>query len=385
MSSLDPGLGGYPLSVSDGRPSDRVLKLSVRLLLFFLEPLSIAYWATVTIRGHLYAKGSLKSYRPPCKAICVGNLTTGGSGKTPAVILVCQLLLEMGKKPAVISRGYGRSSRAVEVLGPSDSPAPRSIDVLRRFGDEVLLINSRLPEVPIVVSGDRAGAARAAAQRFSPDVLVMDDGFGHLRLQRDLNILMFDARHPFGNRRLLPCGTLREPVSAIERAGIAILSRSDRCDPDSLTALEAELHKHNERIVVFRSAHRPKDLERLSDGCRLELPYISGKRVLAFCGIARPHSFFSSLSELGAHVTPLPYPDHHTYSPRELEALLRQLDSGSHDLLVTTEKDVPRLVHIPPEAAEKIFLLRIELTLSDAEGVASAREMLRDEIAGRIG
>ena len=374
MARLDPGLG--TATGSADRKQDRFLDLCAATLLALLEPFSIVYGAAVATRMALYRRGTLKTYRPPCPTVCVGNITTGGAGKTPAVVLVCQLLQQMGKQVLVLSRGYRRSERSMQVLAPGDLHCLEPRAALNRFGDEVLTLAAHLEDVPIIVSADRAAAAKRACESLAPDVLVMDDGFGHLRLQRDLDILMFDAKYPFANRRLLPCGTLREPLWAIERAKVAIISRADQCEPDELAATEEAIRRYNPDMTVLHSVHRPAGLRRISDSEAFDLEHLRGKSVLAFCGIARPESFFSTLSALGASVTGVPFPDHHAYTRAEIASLLSQRQSGRFDLLVTTDKDAPRLAGLLPQNAPEVFALKIQLALIGQGHVEELRDAL---------
>ncbi|MBN2208538.1 MAG: tetraacyldisaccharide 4'-kinase [Candidatus Coatesbacteria bacterium] len=400
VAQLDPGLGpatgaadrivgaalAPPLTGENGhdkrfpydRRQGRIVDLCAAILLASLEPVAVAYGAAVGLRTALYKKGRLKSYRPPCAAVCVGNITSGGAGKTPAVILICQLLQQMGKRVAVLSRGYGRIKRSVQVLAPDALDCLEPRETLKRFGDEVLTIAAHLSATPVVVAADRAAAAKVACERFAPDVLVMDDGFGHLRLRRDLDILVFDAKHPFANRRLLPCGMLREPLWAIERAGAAIISRTDRCEPDELEASEQAIRRYNPGMDILRSVHRPTGLMRISDSEAFDLEYLKGKTVLAFCGIARPNSFFSTLSTLGASVTGVPFPDHHAYREGEIASLMSRQRTGGFDLLVTTEKDAPRVAGLCAEEAVHLLVLRVEMALTGQDDVAKLREILAD-------
>ena len=374
MARLDPGLSAGT-GTSD-RKQVRFLDLCAATLLALLEPMSVAYGTAVAIRNSLYEWGKLKTYRPPCPTICVGNITTGGSGKTPAVILVCRLLRQMGKQVVVLSRGYGRSERSMQVLAPGELTSLDPKEALRRFGDEVLTVAAHLEDVPIIAAADRAGAAKHACESLASDVLVMDDGFGHLRLERDLDILMFDAKYPFANRRLLPRGMLREPLWAIQRAKVAIISRADQCKPDELAATEEALRRYNPDITVLHSIHCPAGLRRISDSEAFDLEHLKGKSVLAFCGIARPKSFFSTLSTLGASVTSVSFPDHHAYTREDIANLLSQRQSGGFDLLVTTDKDAPRLAGLSDEEARQVLVLRVEMALIGQDDVKKMRDAL---------
>ena len=376
LSQIDPGWH------TEAENTSRLARGLVRAGLAALEPACILYWAGVTARAGLYASGWLKSYYPGRPTLCVGNLTVGGSGKTPAVALICQLLLQKGLKPAILSRGFGRGSSGLIAIAPGEKPWAGPKDGVSRVGDEIVMLRDILAHVPIVVGADRAAAARLCVERFGPDVLVMDDGFGHLRLRRDLDILTLDATNPFGNGKLLPCGTLREPISALSRAEVAILTRTDQATRTQLEATRNRLKLINPNLTVINSVHRPTCLRRLSDMRRFDLDFLLGKRVLAVCGIAKPESFFLTLSRLGASVTRVAFPDHHLFSRRETAALFARLKTEGHELIVTTEKDAVRLSDQLPEEAQSTFALQIELSPCTPEETEALSEVILAHISG---
>ncbi|MCD6326390.1 tetraacyldisaccharide 4'-kinase, partial [bacterium] len=374
LCNLDPGLCENDHLRPDGERKRTLEDALASLILFMLKPASIIYFLAATLRASLYERKGARSYRPPCPTICVGNLTTGGSGKSPTVILICELLIGMGLRPVILSRGYRRTERNLLAIAPGPLEYANSLESLAKFGDEAMMFRSKLPQVPIVIGSDRAAAAKEACDTFKPDVLVMDDGFGHLRLKRDLDILMFDARYPFGNKKLLPCGMLREPLSAISRAKVAILSHMDEADPREVQKTEEAIRSRNPDIAILHSRHSPVSMRQLSGEEELPLNSLSGKRVLAFCGIAHPDKFFKLLGNCGAIVTGVGFPDHHAFSTSELRDIFAQSQTGDYDFIVTTEKDAPRLGNLSPHEARRVLVLRIELSLvgrSDAEQILS--------------
>ncbi|MBN1594013.1 MAG: tetraacyldisaccharide 4'-kinase, partial [Candidatus Coatesbacteria bacterium] len=339
----------------------------------------------VSIRNALYDRGVLKTYRAKCPIICVGNITTGGSGKTPAVIMLCELLRSMGKRVVIISRGYGRATRGLRILDPEAREGIDASKAHRTFGDEAILLANRLREVPIVLSEDRVEAAKAAFDKFRPDCLVMDDGFGHRRLARDLDILLFDARHPFANGRLLPCGMLREPLWAIARAEATIITRTECCSEDEILATENAVRERSDGIAVLHSTHTISSLSRLSDRQEFPPSMLKRRKVLAFCGIAKPESFFSTLSSLDAVVDGIRFADHHTYTASDLSDLLSRLASGGYDFLITTEKDATKLVGLRPEQAEKVFILSVSLSLDSVEAIEALKGILEHSLSSLSG
>jgi tetraacyldisaccharide 4'-kinase len=287
--------------------------------------------AAVAVRGGLYERGLLRQQRVDgLRVLSVGNLTVGGTGKTPAVGWLAAALAARGHAVAVLSRGYGRRGTRPLRVTRDHSAA--------EVGDEPLLLARASPGVPVYVGADRLALARWARAEGASWAL-LDDGFQHRRLARDVDLLVVDAASPFGNGRLLPAGPLREPLSAVGRATAVWL----RCD--STDAPVPALCAH---LPVIRARHVP-DAVTDGAGMRHSLNSLAGVRVLAFAGLARPRGFFAALSVLGAEVVDArPFPDHHPFSARELHGLAedaRRLGARC----VTTAKDAIRL---PPGALD---------------------------------
>ncbi len=294
-----------------------------------LYPLSVIYGAIVRLRLLLYKAGVLRAKRVPCPVISVGNITVGGTGKTPVTIFIASLLKESGKRVAVLSRGYKRGGKSIEtvsdgrgiLLGPDMA------------GDEPYLIAKRLQGVPVVVGADRVGAALYAIEKFSPDVIILDDGFQHIRIERDLNILLTDPVNGFG-RYLLPRGILREPIEGIMRAGL-VMGRGLSGKPDM------ELIKRF-KLPVMEYGYRATGLVDVADGSSRGAESIKGRKVIALCAIANPESFFSSLEGLGAEVMDkVRFPDHHGYTQRDLDTVMGRREGSQ--MIITTEKDAVKL------------------------------------------
>jgi tetraacyldisaccharide 4'-kinase len=330
---------------------------------FWLGPLllliSALYGLAVTLRHGLYRLGVFKKRALPCRVISVGNITLGGTGKTPAVIAIARLLLKQGQHPAVLSRGYGRE-RESDLLVVSDG-SMSAVDAARG-GDEPLLIASKAPGVPVVVGADRYQAGRLALERFRPDVLVLDDGFQHIRLARDLNIALLDASDPVGSGRLFPAGILREPLSALKRADVVLITRADRAK--DAEKLKEVIGRHT-AARIFASRQSPVDLVDDMTGITRPLSSLRGEPVLAFSGIARPASFFSLLRQLGAVVrTELAYPDHYQYKNSDMDVIIRKAADEAAGLIITTEKDAMRIRALRPRG---IWSLRIEQQVLEAK------------------
>ncbi len=273
--------------------------------------------------------------RLPGLVVSVGALTAGGAGKTPAVAALAGWARDRGYRAAVLSRGYARrAGRGVVTVSDGDRVLARADDA----GDEPCMLAHMLPGVPVVVSADRSLAGREAHERWGTNVFVLDDGFQHWALERDLDVVLLDAADPVGNGRLLPWGPLREPVKALGRAHVAMITRSV---PSKEGAGAAErLLSGVAGLPRVRSVHVPEEVHHPARS-RIEPPAgLEGRRLVAFCGIARPQAFQETLEKLGAEVAAFRrFRDHHPYSPsdvRRLTGLFRE--TGAHALL-TTEKD----------------------------------------------
>ncbi|MEQ1919784.1 MAG: tetraacyldisaccharide 4'-kinase [Elusimicrobiota bacterium] len=321
---------------------------------------SLAYGAGVLARRGLYAAGVLPRKRVAAKVICVGNLTTGGTGKTPAVLLAAETLRKRGHEVAILSRGYGRQAASKGVTVLLDG---RHVD-WRECGDEPWMIHQSLSGqgIPVLVCPDRAKAGELAVEMYGSRVLILDDGFQHLRLHRDLDVVLVNARDPFGGRRLLPLGDLREPLSALKRAGMVVITHADRVTSVELTRLREDIEQIHPGVTVIESAHRADHLLNVRTEEKSPLTKLKGQAIVALSGIGDPLSFETNLETLGATVAQSwRYPDHHPYTSRELKSI-EDLRGGLP--LVTTHKDFVRLPADWRESLSgEIFVLGIKLDL----------------------
>jgi tetraacyldisaccharide 4'-kinase len=338
---------------------------------WLLAPLVAAeglFRAAVAARGALYDRGLLASAEAGAPVISVGNLAVGGAGKTPVAMAVADRLLRAGRRPAILSRGHGATSRAPRVV----SDGRRVLLDAGEAGDEPYLLARRLPGVAVLCGPDRAALARDAVRSTGADVLLLDDGFQHRRLRRDLDVVVVDAGNPWGNGHCLPAGPNREPRSALARAGLVWLTHADRAAPAALERLRAEALRATGQPPV-ESRHAPRDLLDASLATGFGLASLRGRRVAVLSGIARPASVRRTLEELGAVVAVArDHPDHHRFTDAEVDEALAAGAAAGAEWLVTTEKDAVRL---PAGRARdpRIRALRIEAeVLAGEPGLARA-------------
>jgi tetraacyldisaccharide 4'-kinase len=300
-----------------------------------LPPLSVLYSAIVRTRLAAYSRGFLSPATLNVPVISVGNLTVGGTGKTPLVEKICRLLFAENRKVCVLTRGYKRSQPNKRVL-VSDSKSVLSNE--EESGDEAFLLAQNLLGISAVISdADRAAAGRWAIDELGSDCLVLDDGFQHLQLARDLNVLVVDATDPWGGSELLPAGKLREPLSGAARADCVVITRTEASpDTDSITK---RLRQFVTDKPILISRMRIKQLRPLNNFAPFER-----SPVAAFCGIGNPGSFFQMLQRTGkAVVLTKAFADHHRYTQAEIDALIAAARNAGATNLITTAKDAVKL------------------------------------------
>ena len=316
----------------------------------FLWCLSKVYEFGARLHRFVYEKGWKSRRRLGCVVVSIGNISVGGSAKTPLVLEVSKRLAAKGLRVCVASRGYGRlESRQVEVV----SDGAHTIDGWSKVGDEPFLISKSLPTVPVVVGRDRGLAGATALSRFGTEVLILDDGFQHHRLARDLDLVAIDADAGLEHSELLPLGRLREPVEALAHADAFVIVDGE-LRPSELLKLDIFAPGKPK----FRANREPRRLFRLSGGVPRSLSSLKDKEVGLLCGIARPSSFKLTVESLGAKVVATKfYPDHHKYVGDNLRNLTDQAP-----FWVTTEKDA---VKLDPTWLHNLQVLGIDLVLSE--------------------
>lgn len=302
-----------------------------------LPPLSLLYGAVTRTRLSLYRRGTFHTTKLDRPVISIGNITTGGTGKTPLVEYVARTLAAQGKKVCILTRGYGRKDPHLQVIvsdgyGVLASPG--------EAGDEPYLLATRLTGLAAVISSaDRIAAGQEAIKDFGTDCFVLDDGFQHLRLARDLNIVTIDATNPWGGGRLLPHGRLRESVDGLSRADCVVLTRCDQVN--SVEALHEEVVRLIGNRPIFESRMRMVRVVPLKNGGETIPP---PARVAAFCAVGNPSSFFENLRQAGYDLAvEKVFPDHHVYSQDEIDSIINAAKETGAGELITTAKDAVKL------------------------------------------
>lgn len=340
----------YFLDLLDGKRP----RLRDRVLWGVLRVVAVVYAFVLRLRALAYRFGILRSFRLPVPVISVGNITMGGTGKTPMVAWIAKYLITRGKRVAVLSRGYGGSAKGAVRIVSDGSTVFLSPE---EAGDEPYLLARKIPGLIVVIGADRHQAAQAVLNDLKPDVFILDDGFQHLRLRRDLNILLLDAGNPFGNGATLPAGLLREAPSAAHRADIVVYTRSG----------EDHRADHVPGKPCCRTQHRLCGLVPLSGGEPQDFASLQQKqRMMAFSGIANPEAFFNALEAEGAKlITTLTFPDHTPYEDEELAAICRLRDASRSAVLLTTEKDAVKLAAVAGKLGS-CYAVTLELEFRDS-------------------
>lgn len=344
-------------------------------LLFSFYLLSLLYGGAVRLRNLLYDLGIFKMRKLECKVVSIGNITVGGTGKTPMVIMLANMLKEHGYMPAVLSRGYGgRNRNSINVV----SDGKRIFMEHDEAGDEPALIAGSVSDVPVITGRRRYLTGRYASEHLSADILILDDAFQHRGLSRDIDIVLLNGESPFGNGFLLPRGTLREPAKALNRADVIVLTGSDR--KGEMTTVNGLAP-----VPIFKAYRRPKYLVQGRSEDIYPLAYLTGKKVCAFAGIADPESFKRTIESLGAEVVAfVRFPDHHRYTERDLEEIRRESLNHSAEVTIATEKDGIKLTGFPDFLCD-IYMLRIEMEIIDRDSENEvSRKSFEDIIMSKL-
>ena len=309
----------------------------------FFKCLSFVYRVIITARNTAYNRGWLAARRAPLPVISIGNITAGGTGKTPLVIWLCNHFARNGVVTAVLSRGYKGT----------DTDA-----------DEPTLIRRDCPNTSVFINKDRYKGAIEAAKTIHNGVLILDDGFQHRRIKRDLNIITIDATCPFGYDRMLPAGLLREPLTEIKRAKVAIVTRCDIVTEDQINFVTWRLIRYNPSMLIVRAGHKYNGITML-DGSKLTMKALIGKKCFVFCGIGNPNAFLECLWNNNVSFTDYEiFEDHHNYGPADVNYILTK--AKDCDIILTTEKDFVKLQDVTdPQFRKKCGCTEFEIEFYD--------------------
>jgi tetraacyldisaccharide 4'-kinase len=343
---------------------------SVSKVWWILWPLawlaSCGYFAAILVRNALYQRRWLSIEELPCRVVSVGNIRVGGTGKTPFTMWLHQQLAQRGHRIGIVSRGYGGKEKGPRLVHKTVGLRDPNL-----VGDEALLLSERIGE-NVCVGRSRYDAGMRLLEEKTLDVLVLEDGFQHRQLKRDLDIVVVDAETGFFSKRLLPAGFLREPQSSLSRADIFLILKGERAEKEKL---KKRFQRRFGCRSVFEANMKPTCLVTRDEGKWKEVPLsaMAGKKVLAVSGIASPRIFYESIRDWGADIMDaMEFPDHHNYCNKDWKAIVTA--SRNANLIVTTEKDLVKLERFPV-AREKLYAIRVEVDVErERELVAEIEE-----------
>ncbi len=346
----------YYLSILSGQQRGFIATVIKSTLSTFTLP----YSAVLNIRNALYKSGIVKSTRLPVKVISIGNITTGGTGKTPLVEFSVKYLSEIGKKVAILSRGYGGNSSSQE-----------SNEIVN---DECLALKENIQDVPVLAGRDRVKNGKKAINEFGVDCVVLDDGFQHFKLKRDLDIVVIDALNPFGGGNLIPRGILREPLKNLKRADLFIISHCNQSNEQTIKSIYTTLNRINSDAPVCESNHSPVHIDNIIDGSILETEWLKGKRIYALSAIGNPESFAFTLKELDADlIRHRVFSDHHNYTQAEIDDVTSEAQSLGAEAIIVTQKD---MVKIRKMNIKDVNILSLKIEIQITKGIDFFKEAM---------
>jgi tetraacyldisaccharide 4'-kinase len=318
----------------------------IGLLRILLSAAAVGYGVVMRGRNLLFAIGILRSRTASVPVISIGNITTGGTGKTPLVIWLCNYLRGKGLHSSILTRGY--------------KTAPDQIT------DEPALLARACPDTDVIVNPNRVAGAQKATSVHQAQVLVLDDGFQHQRLKRNLDIIAVDATCPFGYGRVLPAGLLREPKTGLSRADAVIITRFDQADAEQVRQLEQEIQAISPNIPIAKAVHRHTGAVTFQND-KLDLEALRSKTIFAFCGIGNPNAFFRCLEQSGLSLADTQiFDDHHAYTQEEMKQIFERARSCGAEMILCTQKDWVKSALLSPEEEGVVFAyLAMELDFLD--------------------
>ena len=328
-------------------------------LRLFLYAVSLLYGTVIKLRNHAFDTGLIKSAKAQVPVISIGNITTGGTGKTPLVIWLCNKISQMNLRTAVLTRGYMSEEGTM--------------------GDEPTMLAKSCPQTKVIVNSDRMAGARKAVCEYDSQVLILDDGFQHRQIQRDLDIVAIDATCPFGYGRMLPAGLLREPINSLQRANAVIITRFDQLADGFSSELEKTIHQSNPNLIIAKAVHKANSIK-LLDGSEEPLESLKNKRIFAFCGIGNPGAFIAGFAERGDNLVGHKiYNDHHNYTRDDIKLVAELANRCKADMIITTQKDWVKIaLHAKEFKNHRFAFVRIDLEF--IEGEDEILELVRSKI-----
>lgn len=314
-----------------------------RALAALLWPAATAYGVGAFSRLFAYNSGLIKQQSLDVPVISVGNITVGGTGKTPITVDLARRLHIAGHKVGILSRGYKRKSQAKRIIV---SDGQHLLSSSFECGDEPYMMAQTLPSCVVIVGADRAENALIAINKFGCTALILDDGFQHFKVKRNFDVALIDYNDNLENDHLLPAGRLREPLSGLVRADWVVITKvPQQIDQDKLDSIHALIERQAPQAKVTSCRIKAAALQAYGSDVQMPADALEGTKVFAFCGVARPDLFFDALRDLGAEITGTrTFPDHHWFTPREVDELRTAMEETDAEMLVTTEKDAVRLI-----------------------------------------
>lgn len=363
----------------------------MNILIAFLYLGSLLFALGVNIKLLAYKCGLFRKTKIGCYVISLGNITVGGTGKTPTAQCLAREIRELGYKVVILNRGYRAKWKGK--VGIVSDGKQLYMDAAEA-GDEAFMLAKHLPEVPVLIGPERAITGAYAVEHFGAEVAILDDGYQHWQLDRDMDILLVDAVSVFGNGYMLPRGTLREPISHIDRARVCLMTKVDQSSEKSRGYIRSMVSKYNKEALIVESIHQPRCLIRLDDWFRnisadgIPVSELKDKKVMALSAIGNPSSFEQTLSNIGAVVVEsLRFPDHHDYTVRELLDVVNQAHQMDAEAIVITEKDAVKVPQLPRADFERQYSLPIYVICVEVnflEGKDDFRQLLEKNLAENI-
>lgn len=342
-----------------------------------LSPLSLIYKSIIEARNLLYRKNIFKTHSLGAPTISIGNITVGGTGKTPLVAFIAEILIEQGETVCILTRGYGRENKRERVLV---SDGKKILADVKKSGDEPFeLANKLFGKTIIVADADRAAAGNWARKKFGVTAFVLDDAFQHRRVKRDLDLVCVDATNPFGNEKVLPSGILRESLSNLKRADAVVITRANLTDENQISSLKSQINLFT-NCPIFLSenkisnlislkdflagSNKMRDFEVLKQSTDNSYEEKYNDKFLAFCALGNPENFFAQLRQEKFTLTATEaFPDHHFYTQKDIDKLEQKAERFGAEILLTTGKDAVKLKNL--NFSLKCFVVEIKTVFKD--------------------